>query len=87
MMFSSIKRKLKKKGRGTAEFSRANQPRQEYAVDRTEPICPHCNDTSEKMPVRKKTCQACNPDIHPKTRPADNVEKAGSVDIGGKISG
>ena len=74
MMFSSIKRTLKKKGRGTAEFSRASQLQKEKAEEATtEAICPHCNTTLEEMPAQKTTCPSCNEAIYVKARPADNV--------------
>ncbi|MCX6844454.1 MAG: hypothetical protein NTX53_19505 [candidate division WOR-3 bacterium] len=40
----------------------------------TEPVCPHCQQRLEMMPVRKKKCPSCGQFIYVRTRPADRAK-------------
>ncbi len=46
----------------------------ESPVGNTEPVCPHCELSLEKMPARKKRCPRCGKYIYVRTRPADRVK-------------
>ena len=41
-------------------------------IGNTDPVCPYCSVTLEKMPGRKKRCPECKNDIYVRTRPKDN---------------
>lgn len=51
-------------------FSRP-KPRYEL-LGNTDPICPYCSQTLDKMPGRKKKCPHCGNYIYVRTRPSDN---------------
>jgi DNA-directed RNA polymerase subunit RPC12/RpoP len=40
-------------------------------IGNTEPICPYCSETLDKMPGRKKRCPFCGGFIYVRTRPSD----------------
>ncbi len=53
------------------KFLRINKTKYE-ALGNTEPVCPYCAKSLDKMPGRKTKCPFCNNYMYVRTRPADN---------------
>lgn len=43
-------------------------------IGESEPVCPYCSVSLDKMPKRKQKCPSCKNDIYVRTRPSDEMK-------------